>query len=157
MEQRKQKPALVLKYGKRRYDGGPEVEAIRAIERQQAVAQMSHLQNRQRHLEPVQIQVESAPEPVTLPQPAPVAQAAPATGSRKNRILEALLLGPMELCIGAVGIMTATLAIITFRRLNNAELLEQSRAVFRDCVKTFRKGLLDTLTTPVRALKAAKA
>jgi hypothetical protein len=56
-----------------------------------------------------------------------------------------------------VGMMTAGLAIFTFHRLNNQPLLKQSKGVFADCWKTFGKGVLDTITTPVRVLKAATA
>jgi hypothetical protein len=154
MEQRKQKTAMILKYAKRRYDGGPEVETIRTIERQQTLEQLNRLQNQQRVLEPAELKVE--PAAVNTPAPVAAEPVSPAEAKR-NKLLAAAALGPMEICVGTVGIMTATLAIITFRRLKNEELLNQSKTVLVDCLKTLRKGFIDTITTPVRVSKAALA
>jgi hypothetical protein len=67
---------------------------------------------------------------------------------------EAAMRGPLQLCIGVVGMLTAVLAIVTFRRANNQPMLDQSLIVFKDCRQTFFKGFLDCFTTPVRVVKA---
>lgn len=152
MEQRKQTSPLVLKYGKRRFDGGTEVELIRTIERQKTMLELRRLQ--EQHLEEVKTDLAKPSAQANLTPPAAEPAKEPAPVARKNRVLEAWILGPMELCVGAVGLLTATLAVITFRQLNNEPLLKQSQGVFNDCLGTFRKGIIDTLTTPIRVLKA---
>lgn len=154
MEQRQQKSSMVLKYNKRRFDGGTEIEMIRTIERRNAIAQLERLSAQTATSNPITEQPIISEQPVLQP-PAPHEEPAPVP--RKSRVLEATILGPMELSVGIVGIMTATLAIYTFHRLNNQPLLKQSQGVLRDCVKTFNKGIVDTLTTPVRVVKAAAA
>ncbi len=156
MEERTQKSSLVLKYGKRRYDGGSEIELIRTIERRQAAAKLNQLQHQ--HMLEVQAHIEPNRQadlsPGVVEGPAPVAQPViPANSS--DKVWQAWILGPMELSVGVVGMMTALLAIFTFRRLNNQALVKQSHGVFNDCLKTFGKGLLDTFTTPVRVLKVS--
>jgi hypothetical protein len=151
MEQRQQKSALVLKYAKRRFDGGNEAELIRAIE----TANMNKLYNPQGSaMNPIS-QGFTAPLNLT-PHPAAVAPTAaqPAKATRQSRMLEALLRGPLQVCIGVVGMLTASLAIVTFKRANNQHLLQQSWVVFHDCRKTLVKGFTDCLTTPARVLQA---
>ena len=155
MEQHKQHSSLILKYAKRRYDGGSEIELIRTIERKQMINHLNKLQSENSGLQ--------APgESPVKPEPAPeqvvtqISKEEVAT-ARKNKALQALVLGPVQLCVGTVGIMTALLAIVTFKRLNNETLLQQGQTLLADCLKTFNKGLLDTVTTPVRVLKAATA
>ncbi|WP_373532193.1 hypothetical protein [Vampirovibrio sp.] len=151
MEQRQQKPALTLKYAKRRFDGGNEAELIRAIE----VSQMNKLYNH------AQMGTEPAHNTFSAPlnlSPNPGVQAQKPQVSkrtRQSRMVEAAITGPLQLCIGVVGMLTATLAIITFRRADNQPMLDQSWIVFRDCRKTLIKGIKDCLTTPIRVVKAS--
>lgn len=150
MEQRQQKPALILKYAKRRFDGGSEIELIRSIE----VAQMNKLFNNPHGNTPNSFSapLALAQNPMATqpqqPQPAPVKR------TRKSRMLEAAIRGPLQLCIGVVGMLTAGLAIVTFRRADNEAMLKQSWQVFHDCRKTLQKGVLDCLNTPVRVIQA---
>ena len=65
------------------------------------------------------------------------------------------MIGPMELAVGAVGIMTSTLAIVTFTQMGNPQMAAQSKAVFKDCLITFLKGFQDTAFGPIKALKVA--
>ncbi len=150
MEQRQQKSALVLKYAKRRFDGGNEAELIRAIE----TANMNKLYNPQGNAMSPISQGFTAPLNLT-PHPAAVQTAAkPAQVTRQSRILEAVIRGPLQICIGVVGMLTASLAIVTFKRANNQQLVQQSWVVFHDCRKTLLKGFTDCLTTPARVLQA---
>jgi hypothetical protein len=157
MEQREQKSGLVLKYGKRRFDGGNEIELIRSIEKQKALKQLHELQKQ--HLNEVQMELaarQSGQEAETVPKEETPPQAVSATPPDvKRRVWEALLLGPLAICIGSVGIMTAMLAIAAFTQMKNEAMLLQSRQVLKDCWKTLRKGLTDLLSTPVRVYKAA--
>lgn len=155
MEQRQQKSALVLKYAKRRFDGGNEVDLIRAIERQQDVSQLNKVYQHGTN-ETVNPGF-SAPMNLSLVTPVAVnkTEVAQKPVSNQNRkVWETVIKGPLQICIGLVGILTAGLAIWTFRRFNNQPMLEQSKVVFADCVKTLGKGLLDTAVSPVRVLKA---
>lgn len=157
MDKRDQKSSVVLKYGKRRYDGGNEIELIKAIERQKATQQLNDLQKE--HL--VEIQQDIAQKQqvghdnpiVKEPVQAKALAPEPASPTKKKRALDALILGPLELCIGSVGMLTASLAILTFKQANNQVLVDQSKAVLKDCCMTFRKGLVDCATTPYRVLK----
>lgn len=156
MEQREHKSGLVLKYGKRRFDGGTEIELIRSIEKQKALKQLNELQKQ--HLNEVQTELatkqpkQEAEAPTEQAVPEAVAETPPDV---KRRVQEALLLGPLAVCIGSVGVLTAMLAIAAFRQMKNDAMLQQSRLVLKDCWKTLRKGLADSITTPVRVYRAA--
>lgn len=154
MEQRQQKSAIVLKYAKRRFDGGNECDLIKAIERQQDVDQL----NRAYSGAFTNLKTGfTAPLNLT-PQPAAAApQAAPVKPGKRSKVMEAAIRGPLQVCIGLVGMLTAGLAIVTFRRSRNEVMLEQSQIVFNDCVKAFRQGVWESFTTPVRVLKVALA
>lgn len=148
MEQHQQKPALVLKYAKRRFDGGSEIDLIRSIE----VAQMNKLYSGPQtsvnpsFSEPLNL----AAAPVAAPQPQPQA----IQRTRQSRMLEAAMRGPLQICIGVVGMLTASLAVITFKQAKNKPMQEQSWALFHDCRKGLQKGLVDCLTTPTRVVQA---
>lgn len=148
MEQRQQKSALILKYAKRRFDGGGEIDLIRSIE----VAQMNKLYN-----SPQTSINHSFSAPLNLtatPTEAPKVQAQPVQRTPQSRMLEAAMRGPLQICIGVVGMLTASLAVITFKQAKNKPMQEQSWALFHDCRKGLQKGLVDCLTTPVRVVKA---
>lgn len=157
MEKRhQQKTALILKYAKRRFDGGPEVDLIRSIERQNQTDQMSRMYNGTGVSHP-----ELAPIQAAGSVPMNPATAAPQMDPNANPVqfspvAEAVLMGPLQVSVGAVGMMTAALAIFTFRQAKNEVMLQQSKQVFSDCFKTFQKGLWDTLCTPVRVFKASR-
>jgi hypothetical protein len=152
MEQHKQKSSIILKYAKRRYDGGPEIDTIRSIERQQVVSYLNKLHKEAKTQEEAKA---AEPAPAVEPQVETPVSGQPSASTRKSRVLHALMVGPVQVCIGLVGLMTAGLAIFTFRKVNNEQMLKQSKTLLNDCLGTFRKGLVDTLTTPVRVLKAA--
>lgn len=182
MERKQQKSSIILKYNKRRFDGGSEVEQIRQIEYKQAVAQLDKLYNGQPQLDGTSALAPRLSAPAAapslnpvLPVSQPVAEPLPELNElnpvneltapplpeetrhqkRLKRVQEALLMGPLELCVGMVGMLTALLALLTFSRMKNEKLVGQSKAIFKDCLKTFNKGLLDTVAAPVKALKAA--
>lgn len=163
-EQRKQQASLILKYAKRRFDGGSEVEIIRNIERQHVLTQMNRMYRpSELHMETAEAtSVAGKGAAAVCDQAAPDASGHAVTpdvaelGPERPRFLQALILGPMGLCIGTVGILTAALAIFTFKRLNNEALLRQSQVLWRDCLSTLRKGVVDTVTTPWRVLQVAR-
>lgn len=172
MEQNTQKSSMILKYAKRRYDGGPEIELIRSIERKQVIAYLNKIHNQESAPVQAEIQQETAEslapvidkiEPQAVEPQAEVPVESVAAGkeavkaARKSKVLHALVLGPVEICIGLVGLMTAALAIFTFRKVNNPQLLKQGQTLLADCGQTLQKGIWDTFTTPVRVLKAAVA
>ena len=130
-----QEKPLILRYDKRRYDGGVEIELIEYLEEQRAL-QLAEAKAQQ---------AEEATVPVVEPQP----------HSRSQKIWGALLVGPMEMAVGAVGILTTTLAIFTFIQVKNTELADQSKAVFKECLKTFFQGIGHSLVAPGKALKIA--
>lgn len=161
MEQREQKSGLVLKYGKRRFDGGNEIELIRTIERQKALKQLQELQKD--NLSEVQLEIASKKEaqpvhenPITQTALPPAPVAVPSCKPLQARIFEAIVFGPLALCVGTIGAVTGLLAIVVFKHMQNDAMLEQSRQVLKDSSKTFRKGVVDSITTPVRVYKAIK-
>jgi hypothetical protein len=153
MEQGQQKAAVVLKYAKRRFDGGNEMDLINVIERQQDVDQLNKL------YQPRSVEGKHASftAPLSLMPNAVVAQPAVEQDKtarvRYSKLGEIALRGPLQICIGLVGILTAGLAIMTFRRHRNDVMLAQSRLVLNECLKSLRKGCWDTLVSPVKVLK----
>jgi hypothetical protein len=154
MEQHQQKAALVLKYAKRRFDGGNEAELIRVIERQQDIDQLNKLYQ---HSEPANGMSFSFTAPMNLASAPEVQQQdaqQKARNTRYSKLGDILVRGPLQICIGLVGILTAGLAIMTFSRQGNEAMLQQSHLVFGECVKSLRKGCWDTLVSPVKVVKA---
>ena len=152
MEKRQQKTAIVLKYAKRRFDGGQEADLIRAIERQNTTEQLNRIYGNNNEAAPV---TAGEATPLTTTAAAQL-ENQPGAAPHASKLWEVVILGPLQVAIGAVGMLTAALAIVTFRRAQNEVMLQQGQLIFHDCLKTFRKGLLDTLTTPVRLLKVLR-
>jgi hypothetical protein len=152
MEKRQQKTAMILKYAKRRFDGGQEVDLIRAIERQNQTDQLGRMYGQPQDLHAVTSSVSVPLAPAAAVQ----LENQPAAGPKPSKVWEAVIMGPLQIAIGMVGMLTAGLAIVTFRRVQNEVMLQQGQLIFRDCAQTFRKGLWDTLTTPVRVVKAIR-
>jgi len=152
MERRHQQRAnLVLKYVKRRYDGGGEADLIRSIERQTQNEQL----NRMYQGAPVQQAASAASVPVA--QGASIdPEAIQAEDLKLSPVTEAILMGPLQLSVGSVGMLTAALAILTFRQAKNDVMVQQAKQVFNDCMITFNKGLRDTLAMPIRLFKASQ-
>lgn len=152
MEKRhQQKTALILKYAKRRFDGGNEVELIRSIERQGQTDQLNRMYNGV-----PQAEVPAAGSvPVTPVNQQPAAT--PNAELKFSPMTEAILMGPLQLSVGAVGMLTSALAIVTFRQAKNEVMVKQAQQVFSDCAKTFQKGLCDLIATPVRVFKASRS
>lgn len=168
-----------MKYSTRRYDGGSEIDLIREIERKHAIRQLIRLHHMQQEQQrgtlphfleelpreddpacavaepppPVQPQAAIPPLPPPMLPMAPLPLPPSARQKKSIRVFEALIMGPMEICVGVVGMLTALLAIVTFSYTRNPALTQQSKTVFRDCFRTFFKGMLDTLTCPGRALR----
>lgn len=121
----KQEP-IMLQYRKRMYDGGSEIELIQYLEAKRSLK-----------LTEAQAQVKEMAKP------------------RTKRILETLILGPMELAIGVVGVMTTVIAILAFRQQRNWPLVEQSKKVFKECLRTFGQGVVHSITGPWKAVRLA--
>lgn len=162
-EKQTKKSTIVLKFKKRRYDGGTEIELIQNIERQKA-AQFADMKKKQ--AEELMHKIEA-----TADQPGVIAQAPVASASepviaplepevprsKGRRVMEAFALGPLEMLVGSLGIVTAGFAILTFRYMNNKTLEQQSTAVLEDCWKAIGRGLAHALTAPGRALGELRA
>jgi hypothetical protein len=116
---------LILHYEKRRYDGGVEIELIKYLEAERTV-KLQEVQQKLKH-----------------------------DSSRSRRAWEALLIGPIELCVGAVGMMTTLFAIFAFTQLKNKDMVKQSKTVLKECLHTFIHGIAHSVLGPGRALKAA--
>ena len=100
MEQNTQKSSIILKYAKRRYDGGPEIETIRSIEHQQVVSYLNKIRQEQ-----------AAENPATTTETQvnkPTAPQTEAQANRKSKMLHALVIGPVQVCIGLVEIGRAS-------------------------------------------------
>jgi hypothetical protein len=161
MQHRKKVSAdcLILQYEKRRYDGGPEIELIRQIEERHLLAdmqaQMLATMAHDRHSSTTPV----AEEPVAAVVQAVAHQQVPVSpvvkASRQRRVLEALLIGPMEIFVGILGICTTLLALATFSRSNNVAMQHESKVVLGECVQTLGQGVLHLFTSPVRVLTAA--
>ena len=146
---------LALRFEKRRFDGGVELELIEQIEQQQArqMAQaglMSH------------DNVSSRPQPQYRGQsihPASVQQGHQDVKprSKANAAWEAIIVGPLQIAVGAVGILTSILAMATFLKSKNEMMAQQSKQIMRDCGATFVRGFLHTALIPVRLVKIAFA
>jgi hypothetical protein len=156
-KQQKNQEGLILQYDKRRFDGGPEMEQIRLIEAQQALLKEQQQQTGQWHYAmPAPDSATSIAEPST-----PLAvgsgqgrEAPKAESSPSSKVRDAILVGPLSLGIGAVGIFTACLAIVVAYQMNNPALLTQGRTVLAECGRTLQKGMVDTVSIPYRLLKA---
>jgi len=161
MEKRQQKNTVVLKYDKRRYDGGSEIEMIRSIERKnrnEQLAQSYHASGlTSTEVSPSGNALETAGDvPQNAGQPTSARHDAASSKIVTTSVMETILMGPLEVVVGMVGMLTAGLAVATFRQAGNTEMTAQSQQVMRDCYKTFLKGLWDCFTTPVRVFQAKR-
>lgn len=166
----------VLKFPKRRYDGGTEIALIEAIEKKKKATseasrfseikamEMKTLQEQNKKAwaktasrtehkisEDKSEGVNKQSVPVTATQSEPIAQV---KATKKQKIFQALIMGPLELCVGMVGVITSLLAIMTFKYFNNEPMETQSKQVLEDCFKTINKGILDTVSMPNYLVKA---
>lgn len=160
MEKQQNQAGLILQYDKRRFDGGPEVEQIRLIEAQQAILkEQQQQQTGQWHYAmPAPDSQVNLSESVASAAATGQSRETPKTASgQSNKVRDAILVGPLSLGIGAVGIFTACLAIAVAYQMNNPVLLTQGRTVLSECGRTLRKGMLDTVSIPYRLLKAVSS
>jgi len=127
---------IILNFKKRRFDGAHEMDALTLVytNRKVILSQVPTEQETSHRLE--QGQCQRAPQ-----------------SKKSQRILQALITGPLEVAVGSVGILTAGIAIFTFSWCNNTALVNHSKNVFSDCVKTMGQGLVNTVIGPGKALK----
>ncbi len=160
--------SMVLKFDKRRYDGGSEIELIQYIENcyeKKPTDTQSLVSSAMRPI-PYPATVSKEPKEsgtngVTI-APETLSSSVQQMGSdlrtntkqgRGKQVLETLLLGPMEIAVGSVGILTSGLAIMTFSQVKNSNMVTQSKAVLKECTRTLLKGITDTLWAPIKAAK----
>lgn len=144
---------LALRFEKRRFDGGTEVDLIQQIEEQQArqLAQAGLVSNERAA---AMVSRPRAQRVVQRIQPA--YQAAPVKPRNKvTAAWEAIIVGPLEIAVGAVGVLTSILALATFFKSKNEVMAQQSKLIMRDCSITFVRGFLNSAMTPVRLVKIA--
>lgn len=140
---------LTLRFDRRRYDGGTEMELIAFIERQQRQAGLPILGDAR--MSPPSPEKAVGPK-VSRPTAAPRAQT-PRAG-RRQRVIEALIGGPVAIVVGAVGILTSLIAVGVFSQGGHTLFAAQSRDVLRECTSTLFKGLADTALAPIHAARA---
>ncbi len=181
------KQSIVMTFKKRRYDGGTEIQLIQAIERknQQQFAEVKARQLRVELEEQMNTNhggttamqglqgIEGMPHgyrsvnrkaPRTEDTNEPTIKAAstdgnqlPSNSTKSRRIFHAMVMGPLEIIVGCVGVVTSILAMLTFVYFKNTTLLQQSKSVFNDCIHTLKKGCVDTMFSPARVIRAAVA
>jgi len=157
MEKRhQQKTAMILKYAKRRFDGGPEVDLIRSIERQNQTDQLGRMYNGGGVSHPEAGPMQAAGTIPVNPAPQTAQMDAQANQVQFSPVAEAVLMGPLQISVGAVGMLTAALAVVTFHQAKNEVMVQQAKQVFSDCLQTFKKGVWDLFCTPVRVFKASR-
>ena len=127
---------IILSYKRRRYDGGPEVELIAYLEAQHQQQQLTGTTL----LEDLLYETEDAPAEKTLWQ----------------KMGEVLFIGPLEIFVGVLGMLTTGIAATAFKAFMNPALNAQSRAVFADCWTTFKQGCVHTVKAPIRVFQVLK-
>lgn len=160
----------IFQYDKRRYDGGSEIELIRQVEDNQQprrvvvafalpageAAQVG--KNGVVHAQCPDIAMPFGLLPVQA-KPLKTAKIKAHGTSRLSKKLrafgEALLIGPMEIVVGLLGIATTTLALSLFVKVYNQPMALQCKQVMKDCTKTLLQGIGHTVTAPGRAVLAA--
>lgn len=146
---------LALRFEKRRFDGGVELELIEQIEQQQA-----------RQLAQAGLITHDGAGLSSRPQPQYRAQAIrPAQGNyaspqsqprtKASMLWETIIVGPLQIAVGLVGMLTSVLALATFLKNKNEAMAQQSKQIMRDCSLTFVRGFLHMALMPVRLVKLA--
>jgi hypothetical protein len=126
---------IILSYKRRRYDGGPEVELIAYLEAQQQQLSGTTL------LE--DLMGEQDTEPLT-------------EKTLWQKVGEVLFIGPLEIFVGILGMITTGIAATAFKAFMNPALNAQSRAVFADCWATFKQGCVHSVKAPIRVFQVMK-
>jgi hypothetical protein len=126
---------IILSYKRRRYDGGPEMELIAYLEAQHQQKTLSGYSE----LDELMADYDDM---------APTAHHAAKHKSLWQQVGEVLCMGPLEIFVGLLGMITTGIAATTFKTLMNPALTAQSRAVYDDCWDTCKQGLAHTLKAP---------
>lgn len=151
MEESRSELSKILKYQRRRFDGGSEMELIQAMEAGQVLA-LKTIGPLTTESTKVMDIVEDTPD--LAPPPAVPEQKA---SGKLREIGYALLLGPVEILVGLVGLFTCTVAIGMFTHFKNQSLVTKSQTVLKDCLKTLVKGCKDTVLAPAKVTRLALA
>ena len=150
---------LVLECHTRRFDGGTEGELIRQIEdRQRRQAILAGGGGRM--TQPTSSHDLSQGKVAIRSHSAPSAEgitATPLENRRPKRIrlaLDCLIVGPLQIAVGIVGILTAVLALAAFIKNKDEVLTAQSKHILKECGITLARGVLETVLSPFKVLKA---
>lgn len=166
---KKKRPPIVLKFKKRFYDGEQEVELIKRLERRYqemqfdenatqktGVAASSTTTGVRPSLRVVNPKDHQEISPTAAPAEAVETVAETNAASKKQQILQALFLGPLEISVAILGVITAGFAMITFACFKNQELNQHSQVVLVECRKAFIRGIKNTISGPGKALQHLK-
>lgn len=145
----------------RRFDGGTEINLIAQIEARQEQGELPKTAKRNPVAKAGRASVPRGVTPqsdnarnTTLQE---AVTAIPLQNrTQPNRVkmaMDTLLVGPLQIAVGAVGILTSGLAMASFCKSGDESLQQQSRAIFRDCSLTLLIGMFYTLVSPLRCLK----
>ncbi|MDH4380111.1 MAG: hypothetical protein QE263_09435 [Vampirovibrionales bacterium] len=147
---------LVLECDTRRFDGGTEGELIRQIEeRQRRQTILSGGSGGGRVTQPPSSQrmaIRSHESPSSEGITAiPLANRHP---KRIRLALDCLIVGPLQVAVGIVGVLTAVLALAAFIKSKDEALTAQSHHILKECSMTLARGVVETVLSPLKVLKA---
>lgn len=150
---------LLIDATKRRFDGGTEIDLIAQIEAQQESSELDHKRdthrsNRKKH---AKRQHNTTGHKHAHNKRMAVSAEIPLTNRtavpRWKYAADTLLLGPLQIAVGCVGILTSGLALATFAKNNDKHMVEQSKDVFFDCLKTLATGVFHLAISPISFVK----
>lgn len=149
---------LVLECHTRRFDGGTEGELIRQIEERQRRQAILSGGSGGRMTQPpassrMTIRSQEAPsaEGITaIPLDNRLENGRP---KRLRAAFDCLIVGPLQIAVGIVGILTAVLALAAFIKNKDEALTAQSHHILKECVITLARGVLETALSPLKVLK----
>jgi hypothetical protein len=134
---------IILNYKQRRYDGGPEMELIAYLESQHKQLEITEAGSMGTLLEDILDDEE--------------AQLFAAPMSRWRQMGEVLCIGPLELFVGILGMVTTGIAATVFSVFMNPTLSQQSRSVYTDCWETVKQGAVHMATAPLNLVRLVRS
>ncbi len=153
---------LATELTERRFDGGTEIDLIAQIEAKQknqqhnqprsatprGVGKANHTTRPQAHAKAQSLQGRAMETNAGIPLEG--------RASKPNRIkhaVDTLMVGPLQIAVGIVGMLTSGLAMASFRKAGDEALQAQSKSIFKDCSLTLLIGLYYTVVSPLRCIK----
>jgi hypothetical protein len=150
---------LLIDATKRRFDGGTEIDLIAQIEAQQERSELNHKRDahRSKHKKHAKRQHKTSGHKHANHNRPTVTADIPLTNRvavpRWKYAADTLLLGPLQIAVGCVGILTSGLALATFAKNGDKHMVEQSKDVFIDCTKTLVTGVFHLAISPLSFVK----